>query len=45
VRQLAEQQITQAALDDGILNMAGQNARASITTLLYGLGFRQVNVQ
>ena len=45
VRQLAEQQITQAALDDGILNMAHQNARASITTLLYGLGFRQVDVQ
>jgi hypothetical protein len=45
VRQLAEQQITQAALDDGILNKAHQNACASITTLLYGLGFHQVDVQ
>jgi hypothetical protein len=42
---LAEQQITQAALDDGILKMAHQNACSSITTLLYGLGFRQVDVQ
>ena len=45
VRELAEQQITQAALDDGILKMAHQNACSSITTLLYGLGFRQVDVQ
>ena len=45
VRQLAEQQIAQAALDDGILDKARQNARTSVTALLYGLGFRTVNVE
>jgi hypothetical protein len=45
VRQAAEQQITQAALDDGILDKARQNGRASVTALLYGLGFRSVDVQ
>ncbi|MGA2570246.1 MAG: DUF4230 domain-containing protein [Terracidiphilus sp.] len=44
-RQMAEQQITKAALDDGILDKAQQNARASVTALLYGLGFRSVDVQ
>lgn len=45
VRQTAEQQIAQAALDDGILDKARQNARTSVTALLYGLGFRTVDVQ
>jgi Protein of unknown function (DUF4230) len=45
VRQTAEQQIAQAALDDGILEKARQNARTSVTALLYGLGFRTVNVK
>lgn len=45
VRQTAEQQIAQAALDDGILDKARQNARNSVTALLYGLGFRTVNVE
>jgi hypothetical protein len=44
VRQAAEQQITQAAIADGILDKARTNAQASVTTLLYGLGFRIVNV-
>jgi hypothetical protein len=44
VRQTAEQQIAQAALTDGILEKARQNARASVTALLYGLGFRSVEV-
>jgi hypothetical protein len=44
-RQTAEQQIRQAALDDGILDKAQQNARVSVTALLYGLGFRSVDVQ
>jgi hypothetical protein len=44
VRQAAEQQITQAAITDGILDKARQNAQASVTTLLYGLGFHQVAV-
>lgn len=44
VRQAAEQQITQAAISDGILNKARQNAQASITALLYGLGFHSVTI-
>jgi hypothetical protein len=45
VRLTAEQQIAQAALDDGILDKARQNARNSVTALLYGLGFRTVDVE
>jgi len=45
VRAAAEKQITQAALDDGILDKAHQNARTSVTALLYGLGFRTVDVE
>jgi hypothetical protein len=44
-RAAAEQQIGQAALDDGILDKARQNARASVTALLYSLGFHKVDVQ
>ncbi len=43
-RARAEQQLQQAALKDGILDAAIKNARASVTTLLYGLGFQQVEV-
>ena len=45
VRRIAEQQIAQAALDDGILEKARQNARTSVTALLYGLRFRTVDVK
>jgi hypothetical protein len=45
VRRTAEQQIAQAAIDDGILDKARQNARSSVTALLYGLGFHTVDVQ
>lgn len=45
VRQAAEQQITQAALDDHILDKAHQNAQTALTALLTGLGFRHVDVQ
>ena len=45
VRLTAEQQITQAALSDGILDKARQNARTSVAALLYGLGFHTVDVQ
>jgi len=45
VRLAAEQQIAQAALSDGILDKAQQNARTSVTALLYGLGFHNVDVQ
>jgi hypothetical protein len=40
----AEQQLQQTALSDGILDAARKNARATITTLLYTLGFQQVDV-
>jgi hypothetical protein len=45
VRRTAEQQIDQAALADGILAKARTNAQASLTTLLYGLGFHTVEVR
>jgi hypothetical protein len=45
VRQTAEQQFIQAALADGILDKARQNARSSVTALLKAVGFRQVDVQ
>jgi Protein of unknown function (DUF4230) len=40
----AEQQLQASALSDGILDTASKNARATVTTLLYGLGFREVTV-
>ena len=43
-RAKAEQQLQQAALSDGILDTARKNARATVTTLLYSLGFTQVDV-
>ena len=43
-RAKAEQQIQQTALADGILDTARKNARSTITTLLYSLGFHQVYV-
>ena len=45
VRQAAEQQMTQAALDDGILTKASTNARTAVTALLNGLGFHKVDVE
>jgi hypothetical protein len=43
-RAKAEQQLQQTALSDGILDAASKNARATITTLLYSLGFQKVDV-
>jgi hypothetical protein len=43
-RARAEKQLQQAALSDGILDTARKNARATITTLLYSLGFQSVEV-
>jgi len=43
-RAKAEQQLQQAALADGILDTASKNARATVTTLLYSLGFNHVDV-
>ena len=44
-RREAERQLTQAALDGGILKTAAANARTTLTSLLHGLGFEAVNVQ
>src|SRR6202453_391885 len=44
-RAKAEQQIQAAALADGILDTASKNARATVTTLLYSLGFHEVDVK
>ena len=43
-RARAQDQLQKAALADGILDAARKNARATITTLLYGLGFSSVDV-
>jgi hypothetical protein len=43
-RAKAQDQLQQAALSDGILDAARKNARATVTTLLYSLGFQQVDV-
>ena len=43
-RARAEVQLQKAALDDGILDTARRNARATVTTLLLSLGFQQVEV-
>ncbi len=43
-RARAQGQMERAALADGILDAARKNARATVTTLLAGLGFQQVDV-
>lgn len=45
VRRAAERELTQAALDGGILNTAAANARTTLTSLLTGLGFETVHVR
>ncbi|HKM79836.1 MAG TPA: DUF4230 domain-containing protein [Candidatus Acidoferrum sp.] len=42
VRQEAERQLQQAALQDGILKSADENARNSVQSILKGLGFDQI---
>ena len=44
VRQEAERQMQAAALSDGILRTAQQNAAATITSLLQGLGFEKIDL-
>lgn len=44
VRQAAEQQLTEAAVAEGILDKAHQNAQTSIRSLLESLGFQSVVV-
>jgi hypothetical protein len=43
VRQEAEHQLQDAALQDGILQTAQLNARSTITSLLAGLGFEKID--
>jgi Protein of unknown function (DUF4230) len=45
VREVAEQQIQQAALQDGILKTAADNARGTISSMLQGFGFREVDIR
>jgi hypothetical protein len=45
VRQEAERQLLAAALADGILRTAQQNAASTITSLLQGLGFETIEFQ
>jgi len=44
VREAAEHQLQQAALQDGVLNTATQNAQSTLTTLLKGLGFDHIEI-
>ncbi len=44
VRQQAERELTEEALQGGILDTARANARATVTSLLLGLGFEKVEV-
>ena len=44
VRQEAERQLLAAALADGILRTAQQNATSTITSLLRGLGFEKIDL-
>jgi len=41
----AERQLRDSALQDGILKSARQNASATITGLLKGLGFEQIELK
>jgi hypothetical protein len=45
VREEAEHQLLQAALQDGILKLAGDNARSTISGMLKGFGFHQVDIR
>ena len=44
VRRAAEQQLREAAMEEGILKIADTNAHATLTRLLEGLGFEQVKL-
>jgi hypothetical protein len=45
VREEAERQLQQAAMQDGILKTADQNARSTLASMLKGFGFAQVDIQ
>jgi len=45
VRQEGERQLQEAALAEGILRSAQQNAAATVTSLLQGLGFEKIEIE
>ena len=45
VREVAERQLQDSALQDGILKTAAENARGTILSLLQGLGFHEVEIR
>jgi hypothetical protein len=45
VREEAERQLEQAALQDGILKTAADNARTTISSMLRGFGFHEVDIR
>jgi hypothetical protein len=45
VRVEAERQLQQAALQDGILKTAAENARNTVAGMLQGFGFREVDIR
>jgi hypothetical protein len=45
VREEAERQLQQAALQDGILKTAGDNARTTLSSMLKGFGFQEVEIK
>jgi hypothetical protein len=45
VREVAERQLQQAALQDGILKSAADNARTTISSMLQGFGFHEVDIR
>jgi len=45
VREVAEKQLQESALQDGILKIAADNARGTILSLLQGLGFREIEIR
>lgn len=45
VREEAERQLKQAALQDGVLKTAEQNARNTLSSMLKGLGFDKVEIR
>jgi hypothetical protein len=44
VRQEGERQLRDAALQDGVLKIADKNARQTLTSMLNGLGFANVEI-
>jgi hypothetical protein len=45
VRELAEKQLQESAMQDGILKTAEENARGTVLSLLQGLGFHEIEIR